>query len=430
VRSIFVAKIAMATPAAPDPDAAPASGGAAPASGGAAPATTATPVEVTPDPGRTRLEAAREEIVGKKRTFEAAAAELNSKEDDRASSGLLGWRTVETPQLGDPALAEALKALAPGQVSAVVTTSKGFHLLTVEDKREGDLGYEQVKREIAMDLARNVWSGEAAKRAALAALEAARADGGKNLDQLYEVGPQKPNMDIEQIINNPNISDEQKQQILEMLMQQSGAIEWESQDIPARWGDAEPRPGAASAVPAAGGGNTPAANTAAGSAPPAAAPPPAAPAAGSGGDEIAATSDQLPTFAEIAKPKRQSVGPMPRTRGDIPGLGTSKELVRALFDELTVGMLATRIYKVSDDYVLVQVKAKATPKLDDFEKDAEKSVAELASVRGEQLLNHWLTSRCEALVKENKIKPEQSLLREEDEQGRRIQIPYTPCQNL
>ena len=120
------------------------------------------------------------------------------------------------PKLGDKAVTDAVKTLKPGEMTPVITTDRGAYLVIAEDKREGDLTFDQVKHEIAKELARDVWRKEAAKRAALAALDKARGGLGLNLEQLYEKeqAPRRSpgGFDIEQIINDPNLTPEQKQQ--------------------------------------------------------------------------------------------------------------------------------------------------------------------------------------------------------------------------
>src|SRR5205807_7860272 len=127
---------------------------------------------------------------------------------------------------------------------------------------------------------KDVWSKEAAKRAALDAL--AKLDA-KGLDQLFERAPARPgNGGIEEILQNPNLTQEQKQQILEQLIQQQqqqqgkhGSLELHEQDVPVAWyadddgsakagGTAAPAAGATTPAPAApaapaAGGKAPAA---------------------------------------------------------------------------------------------------------------------------------------------------------------------------
>ncbi len=412
LRQIFIAK------AAPAPAPTPAGDGAGSGSGdgSAAPVAPVAPVVEAPDLGKDKLTAARADLVAKKKTFAALAAELSTEAADKAAAGLLGWRPVEAPRLGDTALAEAVKKLAVGDVSEVITTSRGSYLLTVEDKREGDLTYEQVKLELADELARDAWGKEAAKRAALDALAEAKK-AGKTLDQLYE---QQIKFDFEQILNDPSIPPETKQRMIETLMKnQTGALEWTSQDIPAKGG------GSADGS-ATGSNDGSAAGSAAGGAATATVTTPAAPAALA--TPIVASTDDLPAFGPVAKPKRSRVGPIPRTRGPLTDVGTSKEVVRALFDELAPGAVADRIYEADGNYVLVQLVTRDLPDEKVFDKDAARRIAQLRDLRGEELVNAWLKDRCDALAKDDKIKPAASLLRQEDEKGNALPPSYRVCE--
>jgi parvulin-like peptidyl-prolyl isomerase len=415
LRQIFVAKAPAPAPADPaDP--------------------TATAASTAADPGKAQLEAIRTEITSGKKTFAAVAATSNDTEAHKASSGDLGWRTVESPALPDPALNDAVKALKKGDVSPVIETSRGFYLLTVEDTREGDLSFDQVKGELALELARDVWSKEAAKRAALDALAQARAGTGKNLSELFQKAKEPAGGGGFEGLEN--LSPEDRERLLEQIrqmQQQQGSLTWESQDIPAEWqqgAEAQPAPAAApaaaptaapAAAPAAPAAAAPAATDAAAGAPAAA---PAVDGA------ITPSADVLPPMGEVAKPELRSYGPMVRDRESIPRLGKSAPLMKALFDELTPGMLAPRVYEVDGSYVLVQVSQKEQAKIDEFEKDADRRVASLVDERGEKVLESWLAARCKQLVDAKKIDFQKDLVTEFDDQGKPVRLSYQPCQSM
>ena len=465
LRTIHLAKAtpppapAAPAPAAPAPgagsgSAAPAGSGSAaadPAAGSgsavAAPSPAPDPAPVTPakpDPALEKLQKAREDIVAKKKKFADVAKVLNDDAAERATGGLVGWRSVDAPRLGDPAVSAAVKTLEPGGVSEVITTDTGFYLVAAEDKREGDLSFDQVKLEIAAELARKVWSEEAAKRAALSALAAAKTSK-KNLDELYEKGQHRPPPGggglppgIEQILNDPSIPPEQKQQIIEQLlkMQQgagkTGSITIESGDILARWaGDEEPvagsaAPAAGSAAPVAGSA-APAAGSAApaaGSAAPAAPVSPPVPPAEA--PPLEPSKDVLPAF-EPVKATVERLGPMPRIRGDNETLGASKEMIAAMFDQIGTGELGPKVYPVGDSYVIIQLAQKELAKIEEFDQDAEAQVRRLRDERGMQFLGKWLKDRCDALNKDGKIKPDMGLFADEDEKGNKLPVTYAPC---
>jgi len=375
------------------------------------------PAASTPhDPGKAKLEAAREAIAAGKQTFADAAKQLATDEAAKASGGLVGWRPIDNPQMGDKAVNDAVKALSPGQMTPVVETERGYYLVIAEDKREGDLTYEQVQHELATELAKDMWSKEAAKRAALDALATARAGTGKNLqEQFPTTDPQK-------------LQEELDRQIREG--QKQGAIVTESADIPASWTDgtgtlvAQGDPAPAEAPGATGdtggsGGDAAPADTAATPAEPA----PAAPV------ELTASSDVLPAFGDVARPRVQSHGPVPRMRS-LPGVGDNKDAINALFDELSAGMLATRVYEANGDFVVVQLTAKNTPKVEDFDKVADQEIEQIRRARGMVAVNKFLADRCQALAKAGRIKPMADLIRETDDNGKPLPTVYSPCRTM
>lgn len=67
--------------------------------------------------------------------FKALAAKDNAEESARKNGGDLGW--LGRDDLRDPVLSAAAFALKPGQVSAVIQTAEGFHILKAEDRKAG-----------------------------------------------------------------------------------------------------------------------------------------------------------------------------------------------------------------------------------------------------------------------------------------------------
>src|SRR3569623_477879 len=351
-----------------------------------------------PDDGKAKLDAARAAIGNSKDKFAAQAKQLNSDEASRNAAG--------------------------------------------------ELSFDQVKREIAKDLARDTWGKEAAKRAAITALAAAQNGPVHTLDALYDKDKSEgpgPNIDLEKIINNPNLTDEQQQQLLPQLIQQQqgpggavpppdeggdgphGALEVASKDVPAgRYADANGAGGSGSAAvaPAAGSGagSAEAAGCGAGSAAA-----PAAPAAATTAEINTPRKDQLPAMADIPKPHVTRYGPAPRS-AQLPGLGQNKAALAAVFDALEPGAQATKVYEGENgDYILVQEIQRQKPNVADFDKDADDRVAALREQRSRAFLNEWLKERCEMLVKDNKIIVNYELLVERDDQGKALPIQYRPC---
>jgi hypothetical protein len=424
------------------------------------------------DAAKTKLEAVRASIAAGKLTFADAEKQLaaDASEDAPASNGDRGWRSVENPGFDDKEVNDAVKALKPGEMTPVIVTERGAHLVIATDKREGDLSFDQVKTEIASELAKVAWSKEAAKRDALDALAKA---SGKNLEGLFERELVRP-PGLEEIINNPNLTPEQKQQLLQQLMQQDshGSLRIVEKDVPVSWTAEEDGSGAAGgsapAAPAAGApaAGSPAAPPATGSpatdapagtapapaagTPPAGTPPPAgaspaetppaagagsaagtappaAPAAATPASVIEATKDVLPQFGNMPKAKVNRLGPAPRM-ARMPGIGASKAAINALFDELAPNDLAKQVYEgEGGTYVVLQLINRAQPNADEFDKTAGLEIARMQQARGKAALRNWLKNRCEALSKDGKIRPHSDRIRETDDKGNPTPTVYRPC---
>lgn len=75
---------------------------------------------------------------------------------DKVSSengGMLGW--IEVGKVGSKEFDEAAFALAPGQTSEPVRTAMGFHIIRLEDKKQGSaIPFDEVKESIVAELAR------------------------------------------------------------------------------------------------------------------------------------------------------------------------------------------------------------------------------------------------------------------------------------
>ncbi|MCB9574756.1 MAG: SurA N-terminal domain-containing protein [Kofleriaceae bacterium] len=432
VRRVFVARTVDATPppATPADGAAPPADGTTPADGaaGAPAADQPAPPPAKPDPARAKLEAARADIVAGKKSFADVAKALDADAAIAARGGDLGWLLPDAPGLGSQTLADALKPIVDtqGTPSPVVETDKGYYLLVVDGVREGDLTFDQVRAELGATLALDAYADEAARRAAVAALDEARAGTGKNLADMFEPATETPGpgvnpeqqLDLQQLLDDPNLGEDVKEQIRQMIQQQgrSGALIRESADVPASW---QAQAGGASGAPMPVTEEPVAAKPAEPAAPPR--------------DLMKASDEVLPKFEEVAKPMVSRLGPMPRDRKDVTGLGESPELIAALF-ELDDGNLADRIYQVKtrtgSAYVVAQVIKRERPDDAAFATQADDLVAQLAEERGEEIVTAWLKNRCEVLRETGKIRIQKDLLQERDDKGTVHQIPYDPCAGI
>jgi peptidyl-prolyl cis-trans isomerase D len=129
---------------------------------------------------RARAEAILARIRGGE-DFAAVARETSQDESSGPRGGDLGF--VRRGQRPD-AFEDALFALQDGQVSDVVETTQGFHILRAEGRREGDVPEAEAKHEIAERLYREAKASEAAQHAA----EEAQGflAGGGTTEQLRE----------------------------------------------------------------------------------------------------------------------------------------------------------------------------------------------------------------------------------------------------
>jgi len=124
------------------------------------------------DEARARIEAARARIAAGE-DFAKVAQEVSEDAGTRASGGDLGFVSRDDV---DPALAAAAFALEPGEVSDVVETPNGLHLVTVEEKRPGgEPAFEEVADALARELATKEAAEQRAEKLADALSQAIRA---------------------------------------------------------------------------------------------------------------------------------------------------------------------------------------------------------------------------------------------------------------
>ena len=139
-----------------------------------------------PDPARTEAEAVLARLEGGA-DFAKVAAEVSDESSTAAQGGDMGWRPLSAMGIYGPELQKAVDTAQVGKLSEVIESDQGYHIVVVEDAREGDLGYEQVKLELAENMLREKRGAELAKQEAEASLERARE--GWELGQQYEVAP-------------------------------------------------------------------------------------------------------------------------------------------------------------------------------------------------------------------------------------------------
>jgi peptidyl-prolyl cis-trans isomerase D len=332
------------------------------------------------DAAREAAESARARLVAGA-DFAELARELSQDEGSRAKGGDVGWRRIESPGLGAKELGDALAELEEGGISEIIETPRGYYIVKVEGKREGDLGYDQVKHEIAEGMALDHYAREAARRDAQAALDNARASG-KKLDELYERQAPPPSFSPQQL--PPELLEQLTPEELMNLLQRAneqGSLTYESRDIPAK------SMSQGGAVPAAADQE------------------PAEPAGAAGG---AAT----PRPGDMPAPRVRGIGPFQRdAKGLISGIGESKELMELVFDKLSAGELGPQVYEVDNSFVVVQMVERNNPAWEKFDETEQARVLRSLSVeRGYGIFGKWLERRCRELATAGKIRINQALL--------------------
>ncbi|MDY0000126.1 MAG: peptidylprolyl isomerase [Polyangia bacterium] len=124
----------------------------------------------------------REGLVKAPTDFPKMALALSQDEATKPSGGDLGWREKDKLGLGKD-FAEAVFALKPMTVSAVLTSDKGLHLALVEGERKGDVSMEEARVTLAEDTLVEQKATAAARQVAEEALR--RLNLGQNMETVF-----------------------------------------------------------------------------------------------------------------------------------------------------------------------------------------------------------------------------------------------------
>jgi peptidyl-prolyl cis-trans isomerase D len=118
--------------------------------------------DATKNAARAKAEAARARAV-KGEDFAKLARALSDDTGSAAQGGDLGWN--KRGKMVAP-FDDAQFALKPGELSPVVETRFGYHVIKSEGVREGDVPVDEAKREIALEQLKNARAEQLAKAAA------------------------------------------------------------------------------------------------------------------------------------------------------------------------------------------------------------------------------------------------------------------------
>ncbi len=125
-----------------------------------------------------------------------------------------------------------------------------------------------------------------------------------------------------------------------------------------------------------------------------------------------------------------SAGPFPKTRSEVPSIGDSPELVRAVFGTATGDALLPSIWTIGDTYYIVEIAERTLPNIDDFEPNI--AVQSLSAQRGQSAAAAWIRQKCQSLAAANKIKVHPLLLQQSTTSSVQDQTlaQYAACASL
>ena len=106
----------------------------------------------TPD-AKARAAAALAKIKGGT-DFTTAAKTLSENDRFKKRGGDLGWLPLRALRFGEN-VTKAVETMDKGQVSDVIEAPDGYHIVQLVDKREGDLSFDMVKRDLAEEAIRD-----------------------------------------------------------------------------------------------------------------------------------------------------------------------------------------------------------------------------------------------------------------------------------
>lgn len=348
-----------------------------------------------PDAGQIAADAAYARLQAGE-DFAKVAMEVSQDERTKNKGGDLGWRQLERPALSIPALTEAAKSLEVGAMSSVIETDQGFFILKVEDKREGDLSFDQVKIEIAQATMLDEYAKVLAQEDAQAALDALQS--GRKLEDLFQQAPSRSPSGPNQLPADflKNMSPEQRRLFLQRLQGQ-GSFMVETDALYAQSGGAPTPAGAPLEVAPATGEPSATPDATPGT--------PGEPATHA--PYTGATSTKLPITrpTDVTQPKVQSIGPFTRAAdNDIRGIGKSEELMSMLFGQITDGQIAPKVFEIDNRFVVVRVVKRKNPDPAEFDDKAKaRMIVAIANQRGYQYIQHWVLERCLDLANDGDI---------------------------
>jgi peptidyl-prolyl cis-trans isomerase D len=130
-----------------------------------------------------------------------------------------------------------------------------------------------------------------------------------------------------------------------------------------------------------------------------------------------------------AKPRLQKGTDIGRIGGYVAGIGTSKELVTALFDKLQVGELAPEVFEVSGDYFVVRLTARDEPDMKKFQEEKARLTAQMQQYKAFSAVMAYQAQRCNEARERGEIDFDPSFVQYPEAEDA-VPTSYVPCQTL
>ncbi|MCC6999883.1 MAG: peptidylprolyl isomerase [Deltaproteobacteria bacterium] len=411
-------------------------------------------VSAVVDQAKAKADKLHERVTKGGEDFAKVAAEASEDKFTAKQGGDLRWRSDGQLGIGDE-VDKVVKAAKDGEITAVVRGSDGFEILKIEKHRKGDQSFDDVKLDIAQQLALRDKGKTMAKDKAQAALDKLLAERVKQPTATLEVMFDREDMGGGMGDLPPGLPPELLKQLppgVKIEMAPPGTTPGAPAPDPGSTPSAPSAPPAPAGSPAAPvgalspwgalGNKVMMTQTTGTGAKPAAAGAKPAPAAG--GSPIVVTAGGPAAATPPAAPPEPVVKPLPRdpelpkiedsgvlTRSQamqLDELGKSAKNVSTIFAAEEKTLLPTLIESDSS-YVIVYVRSRSKPDKEDFAKRKDEIAHGYQSERVALTYRDWIKGACLALATAKKIEWSKSTMSYQDEDGKTMAANYEPCKS-
>ena len=133
--------------------------------------------------------------------------------------------------------------------------------------------------------------------------------------------------------------------------------------------------------------------------------------------------------AKTPGPKLQHAVGVARVGGFVQGLGSAPDVIKAVFDELSIGDVAPKVYEVGGDYVVVKLIKRDAPDMEKFQTEKTKLASEMAQSKGQIELGELAASQCRRAKEAGQISYDPMLVEYSETEGKQ-KTAYSPCSTL